>query len=160
VKQFHSNYFKTEVGIIKIVCDNSNLLSLNIVDESQESIAYDKQICNICKTATQQLQEYFNGQRTRFNLPIAFTGSRLQVAVWTFLRTIPYGETVSYSQVADAVNCKGVRAVATIIGRNPIPIIIPCHRVIRKDGTIGGFSLVGPEFKKQLLELEKARVNK
>jgi methylated-DNA-[protein]-cysteine S-methyltransferase len=155
VKQFHSCYIKTKVGIIKILCDSSNLLSLNIVKESDEQIDYCLHACSTCESAILQLQEYFNGQRKKFDLPIAFHGSELQVAVWSFLRTIPYGATISYSQVAHAVNCKSVRAVATIIGKNPVPIIVPCHRVIRKDGTIGEFSLVGPELKKQLLELER-----
>lgn len=156
MKQFHSNYLKTEVGIIKILCDSSSLLSLDIIKESEEPTNNSLHVCSVCQSAVMQLQEYFTGERQTFDLPLAFRGSKLQVAVWNFLRTIPYGTTVSYSQVAKAVNCKSVRAVATIIGKNPIPIIVPCHRVIRNDGTIGEFSLVGPELKKQLLELEKA----
>lgn len=158
MKQFHNSYIKTEIGMIKITCDSCNLLSLDIVKEPEESIDNNLHVCSVCQSAAFQLQEYFNGQRQKFDLPVAFYGSKLQVSVWNFLRTIPYGTTVTYSQVANAVNCKGVRAVATVIGKNPIPIIVPCHRVIRKDGTIGEFSLVGPELKKQLLELEKTNI--
>jgi O-6-methylguanine DNA methyltransferase len=155
VKQFHGNYVKTKIGIIEFKCDSQNVLSLDIIKEIGES-QDNEPTCGICQKAAQQLQEYFNGARTQFDLPVAFNGSTLQMSVWSYLRTIPYGTTVSYSQVADAVNCKSVRAVGTIIGKNPIPIIIPCHRVIRKDGTIGEFSLVGPELKKQLLAFEKS----
>ncbi|HEX3038595.1 MAG TPA: methylated-DNA--[protein]-cysteine S-methyltransferase [Oscillospiraceae bacterium] len=159
MKQFHSSYVKTQVGVVKILCDSSNILSLDIANEPEESIDNNNlHVCSVCESAVFQLQEYFNGQLKMFDLPVVFRGSKLQVAVWNFLRTIPYGITVSYSQVANAVNCKSVRAVATIIGKNPVPIIVPCHRVIRKDGTIGEFSLVGPELKKRLLEHEKANL--
>lgn len=159
MKQFHSNYVKTKIGTIELKCDSQNVLSLDIAKEIDKSIEPNTLTCSICQSAAQQLQEYFSGERTQFDLPVAFSGSNLQMAVWSYLRTIPYGATVSYSQVANAVNCRSVRAVGTIIGKNPIPIIIPCHRVIRKDGTIGEFSLVGPELKKQLLTFEKANHN-
>jgi methylated-DNA-[protein]-cysteine S-methyltransferase len=158
VKRIHDTYLKTKIGILKIVCDGSNLVSLDVVSELDKMYEHTAEDCNVCQTVKQQLVEYFDGQRIRFDLPLAFNGSKLQIAVWDYLSTIPYGSTVSYSQVANAVNCKSVRAVGTIIGKNPIPIIIPCHRVIRKDGTFGQFSLVGPELKKYLLEFEKANV--
>ena len=164
VKQFHNKTNKNEIfinspiGIIKIVCNDSSVSSLEIVE--QTSVQCKKNENHflgdaLCLKVVQQLHEYFSGTRTQFNLPVTLNGSKLQIAVTNYLCTIPYGKTVSYSQVAESIGCKGVRAVATAVGQNPVPIIVPCHRVIRKDGTIGEFSLVGPELKTYLLKLEK-----
>lgn len=102
-----------------------------------------------------QLDEYFSGKRRIFDLPLIFDGTPFQVAVWKALCSIPYGETVSYSDVAIAVGNPGaVRAVASAIGANRMSILVPCHRVIAKNGGIGGYA-GGLEAKKGLLRLEK-----
>lgn len=102
-----------------------------------------------------QLNEYFVGNRREFSLPLHLTGTDFQTKVWNTLRSIPYGTTISYKEEAIKVgNVKAVRAVAQANGSNPIPVIIPCHRVINSDGTIGGYSS-GVDKKIFLIELEK-----
>ena|SRR6266705_1530266 len=101
-----------------------------------------------------QLQSYFAGERQNFELDLVLQGTDFQKKVWTALRNIPYGETISYKELAEIVGSpKAVRAVGAANGANPIPIIIPCHRVIGHDGSLTGFG-GGLPLKKQLLELE------
>ncbi len=103
----------------------------------------------------QQLHEYFTAGRRTFDLPLAPAGTPFQLLVWRALRLIPYGETRSYSQLADEVGQGGARAVGLANGANPLPIIIPCHRVIGADGSLTGFG-GGLGIKHALLSLEGA----
>jgi methylated-DNA-[protein]-cysteine S-methyltransferase len=115
----------------------------------------------------EQMRQYFDGARRSFDLDVDFSGTPLQLAVWERLRSIPYGETISYGELtADldpAVFPAGiepylrVRAVGTEIGRTPIPIVIPCHRVIGADGSLTGYG-GGLERKRALLDLEQGVV--
>ncbi|HCY83780.1 MAG TPA: cysteine methyltransferase [Desulfobacteraceae bacterium] len=103
----------------------------------------------------QQLGEYFSGSRTRFDLDLTLSGTDFQKQVWEKLRHIPYGQTISYGELAKRVgNPKASRAVGLANGKNPIPIIIPCHRVIGKNGKLTGFG-GGLDVKAYLLELEQ-----
>ncbi len=109
----------------------------------------------LLSNCTKQLSEYFAGNRKEFSLPLHLVGTDFQQKVWHTLRTIPYGSTISYKEEALKVgNAKAVRAVAQANGANPVPIIIPCHRVINSDGTTGGYSS-GVDKKLFLLNLEK-----
>ena len=103
--------------------------------------------------ARTQLDEYFAGRRTSFDLPLAPTGSPFQQRVWRALRDIPYGETVSYGEQARRAGVPSPRAVGVANGRNPISIIVPCHRVIGADGSLTGYG-GGVERKQFLLDLE------
>ncbi len=110
----------------------------------------------ILSEAVCQLEEYFSGKRTQFELPLAAKGTAFQQAVWQALCRIPFGETWSYQQLADEIgNPKAVRAVGLANGKNPISVIVPCHRVIGKNGRLTGYA-GGVETKQRLLELEKA----
>jgi methylated-DNA-[protein]-cysteine S-methyltransferase len=101
-----------------------------------------------------QLAEYFGGDRTAFDVPLAAAGTPFQRAVWQGLREIPYGETASYGELARRIGRpSAVRAVGLANGRNPISVIVPCHRVIGADGTLTGYG-GGIERKRLLLELE------
>jgi methylated-DNA-[protein]-cysteine S-methyltransferase len=101
-----------------------------------------------------QLNEYFAGKRCRFDVELDFNGTDFQKQVWAALLTIPFGETRTYSQIAEQIgNLKAVRAVGAANGRNPISIIAPCHRVIGASGELTGFA-GGLEAKRVLLELE------
>ncbi|WP_238925418.1 methylated-DNA--[protein]-cysteine S-methyltransferase [Vibrio sp. S11_S32] len=101
-----------------------------------------------------QLEQYFSGQRAQFDLPLAATGTAFQQQVWQALTDIPYGETCSYQDIANAIgNPKAVRAVGLANGKNPISIIVPCHRVIGKNGKLTGYA-GGVEVKQGLLETE------
>ncbi|WP_044640919.1 methylated-DNA--[protein]-cysteine S-methyltransferase [Risungbinella massiliensis] len=102
----------------------------------------------------QQLQEYFDGDRKKFTLPLDLRGTAFQTSVWQALTQIPYGQAWSYSDIAERIdNPKAVRAVGTANGANPIPIVIPCHRVIGKNATLTGFR-GGLDMKEKLLQLE------
>lgn len=103
---------------------------------------------------TAQLAEYFAGERTEFTVPLAPRGTEFQQRVWAALRTIPYGETWTYLQLAEHLgNIAAIRAVAAANGRNPIGIIVPCHRVVGSDGSLTGYA-GGLERKQFLLDLE------
>ena len=105
--------------------------------------------------AVEQLEEYFDGARTAFDLPLAASGSRFEEAVWGALSEIPYGETRSYGEVARAVGRPDrARAVGTANARNPLAIVVPCHRVIGSDGSLTGYG-GGLERKRALLALER-----
>lgn len=104
-----------------------------------------------------QLRAYFAGELREFEIPLLMEGTEFQKRVWKALQTIPYGETISYGQLAKQIgDPKAVRAVGAANGQNPIPIIVPCHRVIGSDGSLTGFG-GGLENKKKLLELESAQ---
>jgi methylated-DNA-[protein]-cysteine S-methyltransferase len=103
-----------------------------------------------------QLEEYFSGNRKQFDLPLAPQGTPFQQEVWHTLATIPYGETISYAQLAQRIGKPtAMRAVGAANGRNPLPIVLPCHRVIGADGSLTGFG-GGLPTKQFLLELEGA----
>jgi O-6-methylguanine DNA methyltransferase len=105
---------------------------------------------------TQELGEYFAGKRREFSLPVEPRGTEFQCAVWRAIAAIPYGETLTYAEVArEAGRKSAVRATGTATGANPIPILIPCHRVIAAHGKLGGFS-GGLDAKRRLLALERA----
>lgn len=106
------------------------------------------------RQAARELQAYFAGQRTTFTVPLDLNGTPFQRAVWQSLLQIPYGNSLSYGQVAEQLGKpKAVRAVGQAIGRNPCLILVPCHRVLGKDRRLTGFS-AGLELKKALLVLE------
>lgn len=111
----------------------------------------------LLRKAASQLSEYFAGERREFDLPLAPRGTSFQQAVWEVLKTIPYGETMTYGQVARSVGRpRGAQAVGQAVGANPIPFLIPCHRVIGKHGRLTGFAL-GLELKERLLDLEQLK---
>ncbi len=111
----------------------------------------------ILQQAVSQIESYLDGKLLAFDLPLEPEGSDFQQRVWKQLQKIPYGKTCSYSEVARRLQKeKAVRAVGTANGRNPLCLIIPCHRVIAADGSLGGYS-GGLERKQKLLQLEKTR---
>lgn len=110
--------------------------------------------------AVSELQEYFDGKRTVFTMPVAPKGTSFQHEVWRLLREIPYGETRTYAQLSDEIgNRAAIRAVGLANGRNPISIVVPCHRVIGSDGGLTGYA-GGLDRKRFLLTLEGAAVSR
>ncbi len=110
--------------------------------------------------ARRQLAEYFAGERIRFTLPLSLCGTPFQKRVWQALRDIPFGETRRYGQVAAAVGCpKACRAVGGANHKNPVSIVVPCHRVIGADGSLVGYG-GGLDKKKALLKLEASAIKK
>jgi methylated-DNA-[protein]-cysteine S-methyltransferase len=110
------------------------------------------------KDVVRQLQAYFEGKRRKFDVPLVLEGTEFQLLVWRNLQKIPYGETVSYGQLARRIGSpEAARAVGLANGSNPIPIIIPCHRVIGSNGDLTGFG-GGLPVKKKLLSLESGQL--
>ena len=149
------------VGELKLVANGARLAAIlwendkpNRVRLGPLSEAPDNPIL---VRARQQLTEYFAGTRNRFDLELDFTGTDFQKKVWQALLTIPFGETRSYSQIAEQIgNPSAVRAVGAANGKNPISIVAPCHRVIGASGKLTGFA-GGLEAKEKLLTLEGAQ---
>lgn len=111
----------------------------------------------ILKQAEHELMEYFRGERKEFTVPVRPRGTEYQRRVWQSIMGIPYGETRTYLWVAERAG-GSPRSVGNALGSNPIPVIIPCHRVIRADGSLGGFSS-GTGLKKRLLEIERLHLD-
>lgn len=138
------------VALVAVLWPNDRPLRVKL-DDMQEDLR-DKILCE----AERQLTEYFNGERTTFDLPIHVRGTAFQKRVWQQLLRIPYGHTRSYGELAAALgNGSASRAVGLANGRNPLSIIVPCHRVIGASGKLTGFA-GGLRTKAQLLELESA----
>ncbi len=136
--------------IIEITGDEYGISSLRFVDSRKHD-----EIPECLASAYNQLQEYFSGKRKKFDLKLNISGTDFQKKVWNALLDIPYGETRTYQDIALAIGSPGAcRAVGGANNKNKIPIIIPCHRVIGKDGSLIGFGS-GLEIKKQLLKLER-----
>ena len=147
----HLSIAATTEGIVAIEFGEVNFSALAATMKLKLSNTSTPLLSN----CTKQLSEYFAGNRKEFSLPLHLVGTDFQQKVWHTLRTIPYGSTISYKEEALKVgNAKAVRAVAQANGANPVPIIIPCHRVINSDGTTGGYSS-GVDKKLFLLKLEK-----
>ena len=149
--------FKTPIGFIKICEENNKLISLSLQQGELEAAlsSNSTQHSELLYEAYRQINEYFAGKRKKFELPICCMGTTFQEQVWEELQRIPYGETRSYEDIAVGIgNPKAVRAVGQANNKNPLLIIVPCHRVIHKNGDITGFAC-GTEVKKYLLDLEK-----
>lgn len=132
------------------------------IDQRLQSILnaeYKKNHSTINELTKNQLNEYFRKERKHFNIPILFAGSEFQKNVWTTLSKIPYGTTISYTDLSNKIgNPKGLRAVAAANGANAISIIIPCHRIIGNNGDLVGYA-GGLKAKMKLLKLEGALSN-
>lgn len=103
----------------------------------------------------QELTEYYAGTRTIFTVPMTLYGTQFQKNIWTALLGVPYGSTASYSELAATAGVRGDRACGSAVGANPIAIVVPCHRIVPKNGKIGNYSTGrGPETKRALLKLE------
>ena len=145
---------KSPIGPLHLVATDTGLRGIFWKKQDVAVVADYKAHVILRKTVT-ELEEYFSGERQTFTVPLDLIGTDFQRKVWDQLRKIPYGKTLSYSDIARKIkNDKAVRAVGTANGRNPISIIVPCHRVIAADGTLGGYA-GGLPTKTRLLELEK-----
>ena len=140
----------TAIGAVTISERNGQITSLELTESGEKTCS------DVLDEAFAQLEEYLCGKRRGFDLDCRPEGTGFQKDVWAALTRIPYGRTVSYAELAKmSGHPNACRAVGNANGRNPIPIIIPCHRVVRSDGNIGGYSL-GVDLKTRLLRLEGA----
>lgn len=149
--------YQTPLGKICLSENGTSLTELAFVSE-QENICIDMQNeTSLLKKAYQQLMEYFEGERKVFSIPLEPKGTLFQQKVWYALRMIPYGETRSYKDIARLIgSSKACRAVGMANHRNPIAIMIPCHRVIGKNGSLTGYA-GGIHYKQYLLDLERKK---
>ena len=153
------DYFETGlIGTLTLIGDQIGLRHILFEKEkNQVPIQDDWQKNPAFFTAVKmQLRAYFKGELKEFDLPLAPEGTAFQQKVWRALRNIPYGELVSYKSIAKTIgNPKAVRAVGAANGKNPLPVIVPCHRVIGSDGSLTGFG-GGLQTKQQLIDLERS----
>jgi methylated-DNA-[protein]-cysteine S-methyltransferase len=145
--------FQSKIGLLGIVAEGDAISAVHFgscpPDVSIESNP-------VLEDALRLLAEYFDGKRKVFDLRLSLDGTSFQVSAWKQLSRIKYGKTKTYGGIAETLDRKGAaRAVGMACNRNPIPIIIPCHRVIGKDGSLTGFA-AGLKTKKYLLDMEKA----
>ncbi|MDO4539479.1 MAG: methylated-DNA--[protein]-cysteine S-methyltransferase [Syntrophomonadaceae bacterium] len=146
-------YYETAAGRIGIAEENGYITEVSLRADKAPPGAVAQET-PLLKRAARQLEQYFAGERREFDLPLAPAGTEFQRRVWSALQTIPYGETRSYGEIAAQTgNPKACRAVGMANNRNPIAIIIPCHRVIGADGSLTGYG-GGVPMKSRLLELE------
>ena len=144
-------YYESPIGILEIRTTEEELISILYVDEKRENTETPK----ILKEVIKQLQEYFNGERKKFDIKFKLKGTKFQEKVWNALTDIPYGETVSYKYIATKIgNEKAVRAVGNTNGRNIINIVVPCHRVIGTNKSLTGYG-GGLDKKSWLLQHEE-----
>lgn len=158
--------FETKIGWIGIAGTEKGIIRTTLPLPNKESVLkvfielhepdIDFSAISYFSDAVDMFTRYFNGQKVNFSLPIDLGGyTDFQIAVWEITKTIPYGELRSYKWVAQSIgNPKSARAVGHALALNPIPIIVPCHRVIASDGGLRGFS-GGLELKERLIQLEK-----
>lgn len=154
--QIDSYLLTSPLGLLELEAGQDGLKGLQFLGHNSNKTSATAIEHPILQQAKSQLTEYFSGERTAFDLPFSIVGTTFQQSVWQALTDIPYGQTVSYGQLSGRLNNPGsVRAVGRANGQNPIPIIIPCHRVIGADGKLTGYS-GGLNNKKWLLKHEGA----
>lgn len=146
--------FPTPIGRLGIAGDGCGITNIFPAERRPPESPVERETPQI-KEAAKQLTEYFSGKRRDFDLPLSLHGTAFQTQVWAALTTIPYGQTRSYKDIAiQTGRLKAFQAVGQANTRNPLPFVIPCHRVIAADGSLGGYAL-GLELKQWLLELEQ-----
>ena len=157
----YTTTLNTPIGKITLTEENNQITNLQINQQPKATTTTTKETpTKLLKEATTQLNEYFSGTRKIFNLPLNPKGTPFMQNVWKELLKIPYGEVATYKQIATKIqNPKASRAVGMANHKNPIPILIPCHRVIGSNKKLVGYAL-GLDTKEYLLNLEKDNLNK
>lgn len=157
-----SKIIETALGPIRLSAIAKGLTEVEFIGNSPashdipaEADIQGKEAAAVLKQAEIQLKEYFEGRRKDFDLPLAARGTEFQMRVWKELQKIPYGETRTYGEIAEAIGRpKAARAIGGANNRNPLSIIVPCHRVVGKNGDLVGYAS-GLDLKEKLLKLEK-----
>ena len=158
---YYSN-INSPLGELMLVADDSALTGLYFAGCDHVPAVIDDWTLDaqhpVLQQTSKQLHQYFAGKRTSFSIPMRFTGTDFQKRVWAEIARIPYGKTISYTHLAERAGTPhAIRAAGTTTGRNPVSIVIPCHRVVGKDGGMCGFA-GGLQRKQHLLELERSKV--
>ena len=143
-------FYQSPFGLLKIGAADGKVILVGIVSKQDEA----HQPTPLSAEVYRQLQEYFAGKRTVFTVPYALNGTSFQQAVWMQIAKIPYGQTVTYKDIAQAIDkTRAFQATGRAVGANPLAILIPCHRVVGSNGELTGYAF-GLEMKKSLLDLE------
>jgi methylated-DNA-[protein]-cysteine S-methyltransferase len=151
---FFYKFDSKQIGTLGIAEEEENGKICRVCFGNSNSFNYTIKETPLLKKAAAQLREYFGGKRTEFDLPLFYNGTEFQRKVWQALIEIPFGETRSYKEIAEAVGSpRACRAVGMANHRNPLAIFIPCHRVVEHNGGLGGYA-GGLEMKQYLLDLE------
>ncbi|MEG1314646.1 MAG: methylated-DNA--[protein]-cysteine S-methyltransferase, partial [Anaerovoracaceae bacterium] len=144
--------YDINLGLLSIVEEDNKIVRVTLSDINDVTIRNEETA--LIRQTYSEIMEYLQGKRKTFDIPLQLHGTEFQLKVWEELKNIPYGETISYKELARRVGSpKGCRAVGQANNKNPIPIIIPCHRVIGENGKLVGYN-GGVEIKQFLLELE------
>jgi len=145
----------TPIGKLTLVASAKGLCEINFGSDKRTGTTFQSAVVRRhLDDAERQLREYFGGKRKKFSLKLDLSGTAFQESAWRALATIPYGQTISYSQQAKRIRKPlAVRAVGSANGKNPVAIVLPCHRVISSDGSLGGYA-GGLSIKRKLLTLE------
>lgn len=157
----YKKIIKSPIGKIEIIEENEKLIELKICNEEKNEKKNNiiEKDTKLLLEVEKQLQEYFEGKRTKFEIPLNPKGTEFMKKVWKELLKIPYGEVRTYKEIAEKIgNSKASRAVGMANNKNQIPIIIPCHRVIGSNNKLIGYAL-GLDMKKYLLDLERKVVS-
>ena len=150
------------IGRLRLVATDEGLSRLLFDQQAGEDLESENGHAGsddhpVLATATAQLEEYFAGERREFDIPLDLTGTEFQRAAWSALAGVPFGETRSYRQQAEAIGRpRAVRAIGAANGRNPVPIVLPCHRIVGSDGSLTGYG-GGLPIKEYLLNHEQAQ---
>jgi methylated-DNA-[protein]-cysteine S-methyltransferase len=156
--EIKTGYWKSPIGFIEIKTFEEKLFSLKIIDAEIEPIKSKTKYPKLILKTIQQLSEYFEGKRKVFDLPLDLIGTDFQQKVWNEVSKIPFGQTITYTHLAIRMgNERTLRAAGTANGKNPLWIVIPCHRVVGKNGELVGYA--GGLWRKQWL-LEHENSNK
>ena len=148
--------YKSPLGLVRMDYEDGVIIRLRTVD----SVSDWGQPTALTEEVFRQLEEYFDGSRREFSFPYELRGTEFQKKVWRALEKIPYGRVRSYGDIAGEIGCPtAARAVGAANGKNPIWIVVPCHRVVGTDGSLTGYA-GGIEMKKRLLELERKSLRK
>ena len=148
-------FYQSPFGLLKIGAADGKVILVSIVPKQDKP----NQPTALSAEVYRQLQEYFAGKRTVFTVPYALNGTSFQQAVWTQIAKIPYGQTVTYKDIAQAIDKpRAFQATGRAVGANPLAILIPCHRVVGSNGELTGYAF-GLEMKKALLNLEFKTLN-
>ena len=150
-------YYNTKIGRIGIEENGIAITKLDFINRDMEEEMIEENETALLKEAINELNEYLDGNRSSFDLPLEPKGTEFQKKVWNALKEIPYGETRSYGEIAKMIgNEKAARAVGMANNKNPIAIIVPCHRVIGANGKLVGYA-GGLDLKEKLLKLERMK---
>lgn len=144
----HASVLNSSLGYISILEEDGFVTAILFsLEKENPSI--------LTENAKSQIEEYLQGKRKTFDLPIKTKGTEFQMKVWKCIYDVPFGKTITYKDIGDRINSKGYQAIGSACGKNPIPIIIPCHRILGKDN-LGGYG-PGIKIKEALLSLEGER---